>query len=247
MDNNINKIAIVQLMKGNTAEYPITRPECVVFTDGTTASSRIQDLEEGVNVMYDAYRNGHDKFHTDNGSNPPMFKDKYTFHAYQSANLDNIKKSYVSILVKGVNNKTYDLELGSKTSSSHEGDPTVQVEETSNVYYNFSMKHFSSLMAGYVPNMIKVTTSTDETINYDRFMFMDTVVLSEDDASTKFGTQHGSVKALKLVMGLSDSNAQQDDYCELYFCPSCETGSEQNTYTFKCFITNPYIVRVNNG
>ena len=47
-----DKMAIVQLMKGRTAEYPITRPECVVFPDGTTASSRIYDLEDGINVYY---------------------------------------------------------------------------------------------------------------------------------------------------------------------------------------------------
>lgn len=260
-DNEINKMAIVQLMRGNTAEYPITRPECVVFPDGTTASSRILDLEEGVNVMYLAYISGYEKYHKDNGNNPPMFKDKDTFHAYQSANLDSVKKSYESIIVKGVNNSLYDFYSYTTTEHAHSDAPTVQVEERpGEAPYNFNMKHFSSLMAGYAPKMIKMDTGY-EPVEYDRFIFLDTVVLSAEEASDKFGTQQDeSVKALKLVMGLSDPNADENNVCELYFCPSCKTqpftffddwenvtieDKSMTVYTSKCFITNPYIVEIN--
>ena len=258
-----DKMAIVQLMKGSTAEYPITRPECVVFPDGTTASSRIYDLEDGINVMYNAYKSGYTKYHLDNGNNPPMFRDKDTFHAYQSANLDSIKKSYESIIVKGVNNSLYDFQSYSTTEHAHEDAPTIQVEERPNENpYDFSMKHFSSLMAGYAPRMIKMTTGEPNvTINYDRFIFMDTVILSADEASSKFGEQGETpVKVLKLVMGLSDANADPGNVCELYFCPSCLTQpfvyfdgiegvdileNDVKIYTSKCFVTNPYIVGIN--
>lgn len=263
-----DKMAIVQLMKGSTAEYPITRPECVVFPDGTTASSRIYDLEDGINVMYNTYKSGYTKYHLDNGNNPPMFMDKDTFHAYQSANLDSIKKSYESIIVKGVNNSLYDFQSYSTTEHAHEDAPTIQVEERPNENpYDFSMKHFSSLMAGYAPRMIKMATgsSSDETVNYDRLIFMDTVVLSAEEAFEKFGIQPDQdnpvkVKVLKLVMGLSDPNADEDNVCELYFCPSCKTqpfkffdnwdnvtieDDSMTVYTSKCFITNPYIVKLN--
>ena len=246
-DNKITSMAIVQLMKNNTAEYPITRPECVVFPDGTTTNSRILALEDGINVMYDAYKSGYDKYHDIDKNNPPMFSDKNIFHAYQSANLDSIKKSYESILVKGVNNSLYDFALSSSIVQANEGDSTVQVEEVPGMFFNFSMKHFSSLMAGYAPKKIKVySNSYNNTLDYGRFIFMDTVILSADEARQKFGVENGPIKVLKLVMGVEGTTDNTNNVCELYFCPSCEFTTDVKTFVARCFVTNPYIVNINN-
>lgn len=246
-DNRITNMAIVQLMKNSTAEYPITRPECVVFPDGTTANSRILALEDGINVMYDAYKSGYAKYHNIDDDNPPMFIDKNIFHAYQSANLDSIKKSYESILVKGVNNSCYNIALSSSVNQANEGDATIQVEETPGVFFNFSMKHFSSLMAGYAPKMIKMySDSYNNTLDYGRLIFMDTVILNATEAMQMFGAENGPVKVLKLVMGIEGTTDNTNNVCELYFCPSCKITVDVETFVARCFVTNPYIVDINN-
>ena len=258
-NNNTEKFTIVKLMKNNTVEYPVTRPECVIFKDGTTVASHITSIENGVDLTNQTYQTGCDVYlgsNVTNVVNVPMFSDKDIFHAYQAINLDNMKKSYYAITCNNVVNrwypfKTYDI-VGDYTNGANvlgvienEGDNKV----------HFSLKHFASLMYGYAPQSIRITSGTNTPdIVYDKLISMNVENVHAEDIGGDSGNLT-SVKVIKLVMGKNDSNANPNDICEFYISPSIkkdliyEVDGEPvvygDGYFPGCFVKNSYIEEIN--
>ena len=257
--NNNEKFTIVKLMKNNTVEYPVTRPECVIYKDGTTVASRLSELENGVDVTYNTYRTGCDKYLTTNATgvqNVSMFNDKDSFHAYQTICLDSIKKSYYALTCNNVNDVWYTFKITDSVNDYVNGNNVLGVIENSgDNSVCFSIKHFASLMYGYAPQQIRIITGSGTSdIVYDKLISMDVEICQ---SNTIGGDAYDSqpIKVIKLVMGKTSTGTNSNDVCEFYFTPSMKKDMVSNVngesvvyddgYFAGCYIKNAYIKSLN--
>lgn len=235
---DIQDIAVVKLMRGNVVEYPITRPECVIYLDGTTVSSHIESLEDGATTLYNVYKN-------DNGQSRPVgtnmfFKDEESFRSYFISSIDCIKYPYYSYNVNGSTGMMYTWGYANGIPDVGSSITAKKYSTDSDVEY-FNMKHFMLMMNGCAPNNIFVGTE-----QYSVLRSID-VVSTPDDFITCINSNYQSVEydvsvSLKISMGKTSPLAD-NDYLDMYFIPSfVYNGSCFGL----CYVINPYVNVLNS-
>lgn len=230
-------IAIVKLMRDNVVEYPITRPECVIYPDGTTLSSHIESLEDGATTLYNVYKN-------DNTQSRPvytnaLFKDEKSFRSYFISSMDCIKRPYYSYNVNGSTGIMYTWDYASSIPDT--GSITAKKYSTDSDVEFFNMKHFMLMMNGCAPTSIFVGSE-----QYTVLRSID-VVQTPDDFLACINSNYQSVThdvsvSLKISMGKASPLAD-NDYVDMYFIPSfVYNGSCFGL----CYVINPYTNALNS-
>ena len=215
--------SIVKLLKNNKVEYPITRPECVVYTDGTTL---YQEMENAKDLYYSwrVYKNNLNE--TD-----VMFNDINIYHEYYSATVNTVRRKYHAIAINGSMASFYPWGK-MKDDTEYEGAYCSVIEDNDSEGVRFTMKHFVSLMGGYAPDMI-----ISDGVVYDIFVSMKEDVYVEDDKR---------YACLKLVMTRENQNEYNGykDQIELAFIPTYIDPDTQGVISV-VIATNPLIIEFN--
>jgi hypothetical protein len=258
-----NEFAIVKLKKNGTIEYPVTRPECVMYPDGSTVYGRIDRLEKGANVVWGVYESGNKSYYP---NDEIMFTDEYRFKEYYSAMMNNVMKSYYSYEVTLSNEDVYpwssvddDKMPGNRLyvrNYQTDGDDKRTI---------FSTKNFACLMHGYAPSIV-VTDSTEvyEGKTYDIIEYLDAYIATEDDFFNKEIVTKPT-RCVKLIMkpqspaDYTYNGTTYKDQVEMYFFPEYKTDIDMTTesgsdatqkgvYTRGATVVrNPAIVARNNS
>lgn len=217
-----NNYVISKLQKNGKIEYPVTRPECVMYPDNTTVYDKIETLMNGASIVWGVYDNG---LHEQHINTPHMFKDSGVLMRYFSIMMDNAIGSIYSIEVNGSNNDIYSWSFDNLMESG-----CYVVEKEGDERVPFNMKHFMWLMNGKVP--VRVVTDVYEgndgkVYNNLEYFGNDYLEVFQDDYS---------FKCIRLTMTPSEP-FDDNDKINLYFIPSYNHGV---TYS-----VNPMIVNMN--
>lgn len=255
-ENNINSISerngfsIVKLQKNGITEYPVTRPECVVFNDGTTVAGRILQLEDGAKVMWQVYKSVI--------ASESMFTDESVFHEYVAMSFNCLKKSYHGLYYNNSNDACF---LWSKNDTVIDNgyvieNSTDDVDDT-NKRRAFTLEHFISIMNGFVPKQIVIPRDAyrDNDSVYDRLVSVKSVNFSvRDDINSNNKHYYGdkeSVRGIELIMGKTSSpNDNTSDVIVLMFIPcfvaQASPGSDDGVLVNGATIVrNPSVVAYN--
>jgi hypothetical protein len=239
-----NEFSIVKLKKNGAIEYPITRPECVIYPNGETVHQKIEQLEDGASVVWQVYDGGNRKCYSGDAL---MFNKEESFQIYYSSMMNNVMRSCYSIEVVGSDNDWYDwcYTEGEQGTGNYMWVKNHQQDNDSD-RVKFSMKHFASLMHGYAPNCVILGSEGGRKV-YDRFVYLDSETLTKSEYDNKnypikydiFG-DNDKIRYVKLIMGTSNPSAYENyvDQIELSFFPCYENGITLSV--------NPLIVAYNN-
>lgn len=168
--------AVVKLRKGDVVQYPITKPELVIYDldpskgYAETVYSKIFALEQGRKNNYNAYNTTYDEY-VNGVDEPKLFLTEEIYSYYLVAQHDTISKKIKRILVPNtigdvLSWSQYKDPRDNGTSFTvndfaawfyYEGEPGVGADSDSDKL--FSMKHFVSLMNGNAPDEIVIKGS----------------------------------------------------------------------------------------
>jgi hypothetical protein len=227
-----NEFAIVKLKKNGTIEYPVTRPECVMYPDGSTVYGRIDRLEKGANVVWGVYESGNKSYYPNDAI---MFTDEYRFKEYYSAMMNNVMKSYYSYEVALTNEDVYPWSsVDDNQISGNRLYVRNYQSDTDDKRTVFSTKNFACLMHGYAPSKV-ITDMTDvlKGKTYDIIDYLDAYIATENDFIDDIISK--PTRCVKLVMKSQNpadfihNGITYKDQVEMYFFPEYKTDIDMKT------------------
>jgi hypothetical protein len=231
--------SIIKLRKGDVVQYPITRPELVMYDFdeskgyAETVYSKISDLEKGRNDYFYAYNTAYNNYIIDKNE-PKLFLDKDTYSSYLAAKDDTINKKIKRILIPSVigdvmswSHRKYSVSNQNTETSDNFAVwfyyEDIDSESTSLVNNDklFTMKHFVSLMNGNLPDEILVK-DTQHIYNTVVKFDIDTIYPNADVPSI----QSNPYKALIIEMADNES-----DILRIEISPGTKNGCRAIAYS----------------
>lgn len=176
MEEQTLDYAIVKLRKGDVVQYPITKPQLVMYDldeekgYAETVYTKIDALERGRKNYFNAYSVAHDEY-VNGKQEPKLFINEDVYALYLAAQNDTVMKKIKRLLVPNnigdiLSWSTYKdprNDGGNFTVNDfavwfyYEGEPGTEADSDSEKL--FSMKHFVSLMNGNAPDELMVKSS----------------------------------------------------------------------------------------
>lgn len=267
MSENKLDYAIVKLLKDDVVQYPITKPECIVYEpDGNgeapTVRKKIEDLENGRRNYFNAYSNAFDEYADD--KRVKLFRDEDIYAYFLVAQHESVNQKLKRILIpslivkeQGGSNVVWNWSRFEKSGTmqqdpyatitnfgawfEYDGDDVADNVPTGDKHL-FTMKHFVSLMNGNAPMEIKVAgTEYGSGASYTivKKFAVETIVPNDMDNVPYLHT----VTYRALVIEMAQSGAE-NEVVRLEIAP-CIPVMEGEGYTCKAIAYNRNVVAYN--